>query len=385
MLRFDQSTNNFPNEDSLSCSVPEHANESALLINCLRGDPYTVPYDVNWHVLLDLTEQHGVLLLVCQSLIETGVDVPVFFSAAAQAHRSDAERLAAELETLLDGFAAQGIEIMPLKGPVLALAIYENATLRRPDDLDLLVRHTDYSRAETLLMEMGFLPTGPKGEHHRRFLRGELMVELHFELASPMYFPVKAGDIWHRSHPCSFRGKPIREMSRHDLVLYLCCHGLKHRFSRVIWILDLAGAMRGWPIQHYEKLMRQAQREDLEPWLLIGCEVVRTIFPQKLPLAMSATIATSPKVAQLARGAAIRLISEDPQINDYRRFYLQAESNTWKRWRYRLRYFVPTRSDHQWAHNHRIHPRLMVILRPLRLLAKHGLRSVWKTLLPPPA
>ena len=377
--------NTEPAQELLADDIPQNANEAALLIQSLRGLPWDDWDGVDWEVLRELAERHGALLLVYRSLVEAGADVPGFFSAGALEHKGDAERLAAELECLLHSFAGQGIEVLPLKGPALAQAIYGDVALRRPDDLDLLVRRADYSRSEVVLMEEGFLPAGPLAEHHRRFFRGEVMVELHVELADLLYFPIRADDIWRGSCLYDFRGKPCRAMNGQDLILYLCCHGLKHRFSRIIWIVDLAKALGDLPSDQYQELMRRAECENLMPWLLIGCEVVRAMFPQQLPAAMDALIAKSPEAAQRARDAAYRLMSEEMQIgvNDYWRFYLQAEPNPWKRWRYRLRYIAPTYNDLEWAQRHRVHPYLMVILRPFRLLASHGLRGPWRTLRSP--
>ena len=209
-------------------------------------------------------------------------------------------------------------------------------------------------------------------------------MELHFELASPRFFPFDIDGIWSRSRGSDFRGKPARAMSKGDLVLYLCAHGLKHGFSRLIWILDLSRALQGWKPREYQELMKQAHRQGLCPWLLIGCEVVRAMFPQQLPAALDAVIAASPAALERARRTAERLFSVDQQVvvNDYRGFYLQAEPNPLKRWRYRLRYLSPTYTDSLWARRHRIDPRLMVILRPFRLLDKYGLSRVLLILFP---
>ncbi len=370
--------------DLLRQSAPEPTGEVVLLITCLHGPLFVVPHDTNWEILLGLANANGVLPLVYQSLHAIGTDMPDFFRDAALECAASARQLATDLEVLLDGLGEQGIEVLPLKGPALALALYGDATLRSSDDLDLLVRRDDFPRAEAFLLRQGFLALGALSEHDRRFLRGDLLVELHFELASPRYFPFRIDGIWSRSRPVDFRGRPARAMSKEDLVLYLCCHGLKHGFSRLIWILDVARALRGWQHRDYESLMLLAQRQDLEPWLLIGCEVVRAMFPQQLPEAMDAVIASSPKAAQRARYAVARLFSEDTQVvvNDYRSLYLQAEPSTLKQWRYRLRYLAPTYTDYQWARRHRINPGLMVIARPFRLLQKYGLGRVWRVLFP---
>jgi hypothetical protein len=370
--------------ERLGQSDSHPAEEAALLITCLRELPCDIPEDTNWEILLGLAEQNGVLPLVYQTLLALGADMPGFFRDAAQECRAAAESLGAELEALLRDFARNGIEVLPLKGPALALALYGDVALRQSNDVDLLVRRDDFPRAEALLLGWGFTALGAPSEHDRRFLHGGLLVELHFELASPRFFPFDIDKIWSRSRLIGFRGKPARAMSNIDLALYLCAHGLKHGFSRLIWILDLARALQGLETREYGELMRQAQRRGLRPWLFIGCEVVRAMFPQQLPIELDAAMAASPEALRRARGAVARLFSTDQQVvvNDYRVFYLQAEPNPLRRWRYRLRYLAPTYTDDLWARRRRINPGLMVILRPFRLLEKYGLSRAWQILFP---
>lgn len=360
------------------------AGEAALLITCLRGLPFCVPPDTDWRALLELAKQNGVLLLLFERLHAVDVDMPSFFQEAARESRAVTEWLSTELEVLLQSLADRGIEVLPLKGPALALALYGDEALRQSNDIDLLVRRDDFPRAEALLLHQGFSALGAASEHDRRFLRGDLLVELHFELISMQFFPLDADGVWGRSQRTDFRGKPARSMFKNDLVLFLCAHGLKHGFSRLIWILDLSHALQGWEYRDYQDLLRQANRQGLQPWLLIGCEVVRTMFPQQLPVDLDAVTATSPAALERANLAAARLFSEyiEITVNDFRRYYLQAEPNPFKRWHYRLQYLAVTETDRRWACRHHIHPRLMVVLRPFRLLEKYGPRKVLRILFP---
>ena len=246
------------------------------------------------------------------------------------------------------------------------------------------MRRDDFPRCEALLLDRGFAALGPLSEHDRRFVRNELLVELHFELASPRDFPFDMDGIWSRSRPCNFRGQPIRAMSGIDLVLYLCAHGLKHGFSRLIWILDVARALRGWSDGEYQELVRQAQRQGSLAWLLIGCEVVRTVFPEQLPERLDIATMRFPRALKRARRAARVLFPEETMQRDfdYRALYLRAEANPLRRWLYRLRYLSPTESDEVWARKHRIPLRLMFLLRPFRLMDKFGSARVWRILFP---
>ena len=372
-----------PQDPVLDCSL-RTAEAAALLITSLRGAPFAVPEHLDWETLLDLAQNHGVLLLVLQSLLENGVKVPNVFASAARQCRTSSERLAAELEVLLDGLAQQRIDVLPFKGPAMSLALYNDAALRSSNDLDLLVRDEDFPRAEAFLLGEGFFALGLRSKKDRIFCRCDLPVDLHFKLASPRFLTVDVRRIWSRSRPGDFRGKPVSMMSKEDLVLYLCFHGLKHGFSRLIWIMDVARALRGWPELDYESLLLYARRQGLQPWMFVGCEVVRAMFPKQLPEAMDAVIASCPKAAQRARGAVARLLSEDLEVsvNDWRQVYLRVETSARQRLRFRQTYFAPTDADSQWAHRHRIKPELMVVLRPFRLLEKYGFRKFWRALFP---
>ena len=244
----------------------------------------------------------------------------------------------------------------------------------------------DHSRAKALLLSLGFIAS-EADDYHCRFLRGEVPVELHFSIAKPRYFPFDLESIWIHSHLEVFRGKPVRTMSEDDQILYLCSHGLKHGFSRLIWILDVAMALKCLRQCSYEEVVQRAREQNMEPWLFIGCEVVRSMFPQLLPEAMDAVIAASPAAARRARDAATRLFAHETAdvVNDYRGFYLQAQPSALKRLRYRLRYLAPTTEDYRWADRHHIKRQLMILLRPVRLLQKYGASIVWRVLFPPQA
>jgi hypothetical protein len=363
------------------------ANEAALLISCLRGQPFTVLQDLGWQVLLELAEAHGVLLLLDQAFRERHVHTPDFFATAVRKHLDVVARFAAELEELLKQLAKEGIEVLPLKGPVLAEALYGNVTMRSCDDLDLLVRREDFPRAGQLLLDLGFAARTAGDDYHRKFLREGVLVELHYGVASPRSFPFDLDGVWDRARSEQFRDQPMRVMSDGDLVLFLCLHGLKHGFSRLIWISDLARALESVRNDGAQELAKHAQRQGLEQALLIGCQIVREVLPQQLPSEMEALLTESPQAAERAQHAVKRLFSEgtgannDPEIWG---LYLQTEGSARQRWRRRLSFLMPTAGDYAWAERHRIYRGLMPAIRPFRLLHKYGASRAWRILFPPP-
>lgn len=359
--------------------------EASLLITCLRGLPYVVPHDTDWQALLGLAAPHGVLLLVHQSFLEKNIEIPGFFATAVREQSNAAKMIAAELECLLKQFAERAIDVLPLKGPALAETLYGDVTMRSCNDLDLLVRREDFERAEVLLSDMGFIARATAGDYHRKFLREGVMVELHFGVGPPRSLPFDLNGAWSRAGRGRFRGMPMRVMSDDDLVLFLCLHGLKHGFSRLIWILDIGRALGKAQHCSPEELAQSARRQGLEQALLIGCELVRETLPRQLPQGMDAVVAASPKAAERARLAVARLFAGAGATNDLEIWCssLQTDWSARRRWRRRLGFFAPTITDYAWAERHRIYRGLAPILRPFRVLQKYGPSKVWRFLFPP--
>jgi len=120
--------------------------------------------------------------------------------------------------------------------------------------------------------------------------------------------------------------------------------------------------------------------------LFTGCEMVREVFPQRLPDSLIAVLEESPEAVKVARENVERLLiggvgaAQNPEIWG---FYLQTETKMSNRWRRRLMYLVPTAADYQWIECHRIPRGFAPLVRPFRLLAKHGWRRAWRTAFPP--
>jgi hypothetical protein len=379
---FMQSTLEHCGDSSLS-AIPE----AELLIECLRESPLSVSAqrDIDWPALLTLSETHTVLPLVYRALAASGAEIPQSFLGAILDSQRSSERLAAELEFLLAVFAQHHIEVIPLKGPVLAELLYGDVTMRPCTDLDLLVRVDDFDRAEKLLMDAGCVASAPADDYQRKFVRNGILVELHYGVASPRTFPFDLNGAWKRAQNATFHGHPLKVISEADRCLYLMLHGLKHGYGKLIWILDAALALKALAERNPRELVEQARAQGLEKVFYIGCAMVREVFPQHLPESLVAALAESPEAMRGAHAFVEALLTGEASTGrdpDIWGLYLQTETDPVKRWGRRLMFFIPTNEDYRWAMHHRIPRRLAPLLRPFRLLAKHGFSQAWKTAFP---
>ena len=113
---------------------------------------------LDWDALARLAAKHAVVPLLYLAAREAAAPPAVLdvlrgrFEEGARLNLT----LAAELARLLALFERENIGAVPLKGPVLAAALYGNLALRASSDLDLLIRPRDLIRVRHLLPSLGF-------------------------------------------------------------------------------------------------------------------------------------------------------------------------------------------------------------------------------------
>jgi hypothetical protein len=356
--------------------------ESDFLLATLRGQGTPAPSSINWQVLLDLAESHRVLPLFCRNF---SGELPETFKVRLRTRWARSAFLATELEGLLKQFVLRGIEVLSLKGPVMAEALYGRMGLRPSDDLDLLVQPQDFARAQTLLTELGFNPLGEMDDYHLPFSRDDIFVELHYAAAPRSSPAMDLEAAWRRAQVMQFRGQRSRFFAKPDLLIYLTIHGIKHQFARLIWVLDAVHAIADLDDGDLAQALHMAHTIGIEGALLTTCELARLGFNQTLPKPAAAAIARKPVITTRAQAMweEILLGPAEPQT-EFRGagVFVQLEPDARNRWTQRLRFLLPTPQDHLWSERHNIDPRWMPFLRPFRLLAKHGPGKAWRTLFP---
>jgi len=184
-----------------------------------------------WQAFLAEASRHGVAALAYRSLADGG-HAPQHVVQALESHylknRLRNLRLYAHLFAVLEGLAAQAIDVVVLKGAFLAQAVYEDAALRPMSDVDLLVRPQDLERAARAMRALGWLqsPPVPEGGHQLpTFELAGVQVDLHWSIeddAAP--FRVDGGGLWQRAVPARLSQASALALSAEDLLLHLCLH-----------------------------------------------------------------------------------------------------------------------------------------------------------------
>src|SRR5262249_8025014 len=134
-----------------------------------------------WSRFLENAARNGLHDVVFQALTRLGRELPPAVHKHALRFQASQrllhERLIRALGEALSAFAAAGVPVATLKGPVLAERIYPACVLRPSVDLDLLVASRDIYRAAAVLEGMGYHGAQGPGERYYR----EHHHHLHFQ------------------------------------------------------------------------------------------------------------------------------------------------------------------------------------------------------------
>lgn len=234
----------------------EFPKELVLLIRTLGSHSLDESHfvDVDWDQFLDLAFHHRVYPILYVKLKEyNNTSIPSKVLKALHSKYSNNVinmlRLSSELEKLNKEFLAHNIQSLLLKGPVLALMLYGDLSLRTSKDLDILVSPHHVTQAEEILIRLGYeteekdqdaIDIWRRKQHHISYVHPVLLtqVELHWRMS--LELPgASFEDLWERRVTTSVSSSPINYLGNEDLFVYLVSHGSRHGWFRLRWLYDI--------------------------------------------------------------------------------------------------------------------------------------------------
>jgi hypothetical protein len=271
-------------------SVPEHTSaEIHSLLQLLRtpvsGDLSWLPsIQKDWRTFASVCDSHQIAPLVFSRLRDIAGDlVPSglldylrarFYEVSARNYH-----LACNLLDLTSLLEAHHIPVLAYKGPAVAMAIYGDLALRQYEDLDLVIRQEHLSKTLELTTQRGFrivpyssrcgfhfVPYDIRPENPRHLAKYHVVtlkapdntffVDLHWQLANDdgRAFCPAIEKVWDRAERLQLPQGSVSTFCREDLLLALCYHGAKHRWSRLKWLLDVAELLRKAEILDWSRI-----------------------------------------------------------------------------------------------------------------------------------
>jgi Uncharacterised nucleotidyltransferase/Transglutaminase-like superfamily len=259
-------------EEQMKLGHAVHSPEFELVLACLRwpqepDDGVRIrtiaQQPIRWPHLLQIVRQHKVVSLFTRNIDAFAADcIPdeaaTTLRASTVANAHICLRRIGHLVSLNRHFREQQVDLRIFKGIPLAMAAFQDPTLRDAGDIDLLIGEKDIVKAHEILLSQGYLRSEPQARLTPRRLSSYIahqkdfsyehpgagvVIDLHWRLFRNPWLPANAhleqvGEAWTELGP-----ERIPTLPASRLLLYLCVHGALDGWLRLKWLADIGALL----------------------------------------------------------------------------------------------------------------------------------------------
>jgi hypothetical protein len=354
----------------------------------------------DWDAVTEFAGEHGVVPLVHRRLVgEYGDAVP----DAVRERLDDAQsaqtarnlQMTSRLHDVLERFEAAGVRALPVKGPVLAAVAHGDLSRRTFNDLDLLVPKADVTRALDALESMGFERTidvprlddaavlgGPLtpplvDEVELTDPATDTRVEVRWRIGTdPVSWPLAVETLWERRDSVTVAGRTVPALAPDDRLLLLTYHGVKHGWSLLKWLSDVAETVATTPDLDYAALYDRAGEHGIGRRLTVGLGLAAEVLDADVP-GIEARLVADETAAALVERVCDRFRASPPAAptpGETLEYHLAASESLPVRvltWLFATR-LQPSLAEYRLLPLPGVLHPLYYLLRPFRLLALYG-------------
>jgi len=346
----------------LDCSY-EKPREVDLLLHCARSSLNTqqvqhiqtlLQDSLDWAYVTRMAIRHGVMPLLYWNLNKVCPDsmpANTFQQLRSNFFQISVRNLsmAGELLKVLQHLKEHGITGIPFKGPTLAMLAYGHLSLRQFGDLDIFVPKRDLPRAAEVLLSQGYQARDqlnqeqhrePLEEKYHTFVRedGLVGVDLQWMIADDHFsFQLDHGDWQAQLIPVSLAGSTVLSFPPEVMLLILCVHGSKHRWTRLQWVCDVAELLRAHPAMDMEQVTGLASQLGGQRMLALGILLAHDLLGPTLSTEKLKRFTQDEVAESLVRQLRGQLFLEGEAVHDSgapSAFYLQLRKRWWDKAKY---------------------------------------------------
>ena len=227
--------------------------------------------DIDLQMLFNLIKRHKLFPLISRDFLEKlPSDSNKFWRDEIKILNIKSHMLARILVEVIGQTTKNGINVIAIKGPVLAQTLFGDVGKRHFGDLDLVVKREDVLKVVSILEGLGYKMISPKAgltekqwDYYFRYKKdvgsGEpekgVFIELHVGVYRHELLRIAdEGMMWENLEEVIMGGTPIKTMNKDNTFLYLLYHGGQHLYFRLFWLRDVAEAIKRWDLDHQKVL-----------------------------------------------------------------------------------------------------------------------------------
>lgn len=196
------------------------------------------------------------------------------------------------LQQLSQKFDLEGVHFMVIKGIALSQMLYGDYSFRSSRDIDILVKYSDVSKADSLLRQLGYVRSAPSentntkqwhiylqnynhGKYHHP---NGAFVELHWRMHKYRIHPNTFEDFYDNSIVVDISGITVRTLSEEGYLSYLCNHGAGHSWAALYWLIDVVRILEKIKEEDLFAALEKAKKGGTSAAFLSGLYLAGKIF-----------------------------------------------------------------------------------------------------------
>jgi len=272
--------------------------EQQVLLNILKGELPTHLDNVNVSELFNLFQRHRLFPMATGiiELLDEGSKKQ--WKNTIKAHTLRSLHYTSVLSNIITGFRNEGIEAIPLKGPILAHSLYGNIGDRHFWDLDILIRGKDITQITEFAEGLGYSLSYPKSglslrqwTYYFKYKKDIGLLNQDQQAFVELHTGIYYSDLLNQANEDLFLedltdievgGISFRSMNVSNTFLYLVFHGGIHMYFRLFWLRDVAEGLRRWDLDH-ERIFSDARNLGIERLLGVSLELCSHYFNSEIP------------------------------------------------------------------------------------------------------
>jgi hypothetical protein len=291
---------------------------------------------ISWQQFYQLSQIHKVTPLVWEILKNTqDLDIPENisqdFRSTVYANTRKAMIHTIEVVKIIRTLNQQNIQVVPLKGSVLALKAYGNLARRHAGDIDLLlILPENLWQADQLIQEMGChrknLDFGLSPRQKLVFIDSEkdivykhsklgIILELHFNWSrNSGLLPMDLTNMWENCESVKMANTDIICLNDDDHLHYLFVHGAAHAWYRLKWLCDIPVMIHHLTETKMENFWEQSKKLGTSRMVQQGLELSTRFLAMSSPRLLSQYSRKTANRCYLNEYATKAIINPDKNI-----------------------------------------------------------------------
>ncbi len=214
--------------------------------------------EIDWDKVVPASIYHGTAGLLLKHLLSIPAkkDIPAAVIDRLQSFylrmTAMGMKQLAQFQEVAEALNQAGVELITLKGAVLAETLYGDLGLRPLSDVDVIARESDWQEICNVLAKLNYKsladelkPLPPKltrydVKTHVQFVSpAGTYLEFQFDLFTVGIGMRDMAGVWDRSRWVEIGGVGRRVLGAEDQLLHLLVHANRHGCSRLKWIVDI--------------------------------------------------------------------------------------------------------------------------------------------------